>query len=294
MSKSFKEALESGKFLITVELDPPKGVETGPLLSQVQALKDRVDGINLSDNRGGDMRMGALAASVLVQQAGGLPILNMACRDKNRLALASEALGAAALGIRTILCMTGDHTTHGDQPESKPVYDLDSVQALIMLKRLNEGRDWKGNPLAGNPQCCLGAVVTPEADPLEPQLLKFTKKAAMGLPFFQTQAVFNLNRLADFLKFARQYHSKIIVGLRLLTWQEISAYQDGSIPGVIVPDSLIEEWRQAGEAEGPKKALEWVSAQIKAIKGQPLGDGIHLMAMGQEHLIPEILNKAGL
>lgn len=238
--------------------------------------------------------MGALAASVLVRQAGGVPILNMACRDKNRLALASEALGAASLGVTTILCMTGDHTTLGDQPDAKPVYDLDSIQALMMLKHLNEGRDLIGNPLEGCPQLCLGAVITPEADPLEPQLFKFAKKAELGLPFFQTQAVFNLNRLADFLKFAREYETKIIVGVRLLNWEEIKGYQDGSLPGVTVPVALIEEFRQAGETEGLKKALEWTVNQIREIKTNQLGDGVHIVAMGQEHLIPEILTKAGL
>jgi 5,10-methylenetetrahydrofolate reductase len=294
MSKSFPEAIKEGKFIITAELDPPKGIDSSDLLGQVQSLKDRVDGINLSDNRGGVMRLGALAASILVKQNGGEPILNLACRDKNRLALASEALGAGALGITTILSMTGDHTTHGDHQESKPVYDLDSVQALKMLKGLTEGKDMKGNALSGSPRFCLGAVVTPEADPLEPQLLKFTKKAELGIDFFQTQAVFDLNRLADFMKFARQYETKIIVGVRLLSWEEIINYRDGSLPGVTVPPSLIEELRQAGEAEGPKKALDRIAAQIKEIKSGNLGDGIHIMAMGQENLIPEILNKAGL
>ncbi|MBI5606707.1 MAG: methylenetetrahydrofolate reductase [Deltaproteobacteria bacterium] len=294
MSKSFQESLKTGKFLITVELDPPKGIEIDNLLKQVQILKDRVDGINLTDNRGGMMRLGALPACLLIKQAGGEPILNMACRDKNRLALASEALGAGALGITNILCLTGDHTTHGDQKDAKPVYDLDSVQALKMLQGLMEGKDLAGNPLAGSPQFCLGAVVTPEADPMEPQLLKFTKKAAMGIPFFQTQAVFNLNRLADFIKFARQYETKIIAGLRLLNWEEISQYQDGSLPGVTVPLPLIEEFRQAGETDGPRKALEWTVARIKEIKAKNLGDGVHIMAIGQEHLIPEILDKAGL
>ena len=294
MSKSFPDAIKDGKFIITVELDPPKGIDNSDLLRQVQSLKDRVDGINLSDNRGGVMRLGALAASLLVKQNGGEPILNLACRDKNRLALASEALGAAALGVSNILCMTGDHTTHGDHQESKPVYDLDSVQALKMLKGLTEGRDLKGNALSGSPQFCLGAVVTPEADPLEPQLLKFTKKAELGIDFFQTQAVFDLNRLADFMKFARQYETKIIVGVRLLSWEEISHYRDGSLPGVLVPLSLIEELRQAGEVEGPKKALDRIANQIREIKSGNLGDGIHIMAMGQESLIPEILTKAGL
>lgn len=294
MSKAFPESLREEKFIITAELDPPKGVDTGDLLNQVQALKDRVDGINLSDNRGGVMRLGALPASLLVKQAGGEPILNLACRDKNRLALSSEALGAGALGITNILCMTGDHMTHGDHREAKPVYDLDSLQALKMLKGFHEGADFNGSPLNGRPNFCLGAVVTPEADPLEPQLLKFTKKAEMGLDFFQTQAIFNLNCLADFIKFARQYETKVIVGVRLLNWKEIREYQDGCLPGVTVPVSLIEEFRQAGEIEGPKKALEWTVNQIKEIKANRWGDGVHIMAMGQEHLIPEILDKAGL
>ena len=294
MSKPFQDSLKDGKFIVTVELDPPKGADPQELLKQAGALKDRVDGINLSDNRGGVMRMGALTASLLVKQAGGEPILNLACRDKNRLALASEALGASALGIANILCMTGDHTSHGDHREAKPVYDLDSVQALKMLKGLVAGKDLNGHALEGPARFCLGAVVTPEADPIEPQLLKFSKKAELGLDFFQTQAVFDLDRLAGFLKFGRQFDSKIIVGVRLLNWEEISLYKDGSLPGVIVPQGLIQEWRQAGENEGPQKALEWLVGQVQTIKNKKLGDGIHLMAMGQEQLIPEILAKAGL
>lgn len=294
MPKPFKEALQSGKFLITVELDPPKGVEAREMVQQVQALKDRVDGINLSDNRGGVMRMGALAGCLLTREAGGEPILNLACRDKNRLALASEALGAAALGVSTILCMTGDHTTHGDQKESKPVYDLDSVQALKMLKGMMAGKDLNDNALRGSPLFCLGGVVTPEADPLEPQLLKFIKKAEIGLDFFQTQAVFELDRLREFIKNARKYEAKVIIGVRVLTWGEIAEYRDGSLPGVLVPAPLIEQLRQAGEAEGSRRALELATELIREIKGQNLGDGVHIMAMGQEQLIPELLSKAGL
>lgn len=294
MPKPFKEALTSGKFLITAELDPPKGVDTGAMIKQVQALKDRVDGINLSDNRGGVMRMGALAASRLTREAGGEPILTLACRDKNRLALASEALGAAALGVANILCLTGDHTTHGDHRESKPVYDLDSVQALKMLKGLTSGRDLNENPLSSAPDLCLGGVVTPSADPLEPQLMKFTKKAEIGLDFFQTQAVFEIERLREFIQTARKFEAKIIIGVRLLTWEEITDYRDGSLPGVLVPAALIEQLRQAGESEAGRRGLEITAALIQEIKGQNLGDGVHVMAMGQEHLIPEILSKAGL
>jgi methylenetetrahydrofolate reductase (NADPH) len=294
MPKSFKEALKSGKFLITAELDPPKGVDTGELVRQVQALKDRVDGINLSDNRGGVMRMDALAAARLTREAGGEPILNLACRDKNRLALASEALGAAALGVSTILCMTGDHTTHGDHRESKPVYDLDSVQALKMLKGLTAGKDLNGNPLNSAPDLCLGGVVTPTADPLEPQLLKFDKKAEIGLDFFQTQAVFEVERLREFIQYARRYEAKVLIGVRVLTWEEITQYRDGSLPGVLVPAMLIEKFRQAGEAEAGRISLEVAAALIKEVKGQNLGDGVHIMAMGQEQLIPEILSKTGL
>lgn len=294
MPKPFKEVLQSGKFIVTAELDPPKGTETGGLVRQVQALKDRVDGINLSDNRGGVMRMGALAACLLTRDAGGEPILNLACRDKNRMALASESLGAAALGVSNILCMTGDHTTHGDHRETKPVYDLDSVQALKMLKGLANGQDLAGNTLNGKPVFCLGGVVTPEADPLEPQLLKFAKKAEIGLDFFQTQAVFEIDRLREFIKNARKYDAKVLIGVRVLTREEVAGYRDGSLPGVLVPSALIEQLRQAGEEEGSRRALDLAADLIKEIKGQNLGDGVHIMAMGQEQLIPEILSKAGL
>jgi methylenetetrahydrofolate reductase (NADPH) len=190
--------------------------------------------------------------------------------------------------------MTGDHTTHGDHRESKPVYDLDSVQALKMLKGLTAGKDLNGNPLNSAPDLCLGGVVTPTADPLEPQLLKFDKKAEIGLDFFQTQAVFEVERLREFIQYARRYEAKVLIGVRVLTWEEITQYRDGSLPGVLVPAMLIEKFRQAGEAEAGRISLEVAAALIKEVKGQNLGDGVHIMAMGQEQLIPEILSKTGL
>ena len=172
MKMTFKEKIQSGKFLVTSEIGPPKGIETAHILEDAELIRGRVDAINVTDLQSSVMRLGSLAVCSLLKQKGFEPVLQVTCRDRNRLALQSDILSAAALGIENILILTGDHTTMGDHPDAKPVFDLDSVQLLQVAGKLQAGTDMKGNKLIGvSPKFCLGAVVNPGADPIEPQIL---------------------------------------------------------------------------------------------------------------------------
>ncbi len=200
MAKSrFHEALESGKFVVTAEVGPPKGVDIEEMRQHLDLLKDKVDGLNVTDNQSSVMRIGSLPVCRLIKEAGGEPILQMTCRDRNRIALQSELLGAYILGISNVLCLTGDYVTVGDHISAKPVFDIDSVLLLKTIRGLEEGKDAAGNELKGAPTFCAGAIVTPEANPIEPQLLKFEKKIKAGAEFIQTQAIYDLNNFKKFM-----------------------------------------------------------------------------------------------
>ena len=190
MAKSlFEEKLHSGKFLVTSEVGPPKGSDVNGLVHHIELLKDKVDAINATDNQSSVMRFPSLGACLVVKEHGGEPILQMTCRDRNRLALQADLLLAYSRGIGNVLCLTGDSIPVGDHKEAKAVFDLDSTQLLRTVRTLESGKDLAGNDLNGSVEFCLGACVTPGQQPIEPQLIKFEKKVAAGAQFFQTQAV---------------------------------------------------------------------------------------------------------
>ena len=189
---NFPQKLRQGKFLITSEIGPPKGTDLQKMFEEAELLRGKVDAFNVTDLQSSVMRVGSLAVCRLLQEKGLEPIFQLTCRDKNRLALQSELLSAHVLGIKTVLALTGDHTTLGDHPQAKPVFDLDSVSLLQAAGLLREGKDMAGGELAGKAELCMGAVVNPGADPLEPQLMKMEKKIQAGAEFFQTQAVYDI------------------------------------------------------------------------------------------------------
>src|SRR4030043_454948 len=210
---TFKDKLQAGKFLVTSEIGPPKGIETKILLEDAELIRTRVDAINVTDLQSSVMRLGSLAVCSLLKQKGFEPIFQVTCRDRNRLALQSDILSAAALGIENLLILTGDHTTMGDHPEAKPVFDLDSVQLLQVASKLQAGLDMKGNKLEGQaPKFCLGAVVNPGSDPIEPQIIKMEKKIEAGAEFFQTQAIYDIKIFENFLSKIKHLKDITILG----------------------------------------------------------------------------------
>lgn len=294
MAKPFKEALNSGKFVVTSEIAPPKGTNLETTLHHVELLKDRVDGINITDHQSSVMRFPSLGTCLLVKERGGEPILQMTCRDRNRLALQADLLFAYTRGIRNVLCLTGDSISVGDHKEAKGVFDLDSVQLLRMVRIMEEGKDLGGNELDGAIEFCAGAIVTPEARPIEPQLIKFEKKVAAGAEFFQTQAVYDMNSFRKFMQHARQFNTKILAGIILLASAGMARYMNKNVPGIFVPEELIEELASAEKGKALQKGIEIAGRMIRTIKEESICGGVHIMAIGREEVVPDILEASGL
>ena len=288
---TFKEKIQAGKFLVTSEIGPPKGIETKTLLEDAELIRNRVDAINVTDLQSSVMRLGSLAVCSLLKQKGLEPIFQVTCRDRNRLALQSDILSAAALGIENILILTGDHPTLGDHPEAKPVFDLDSVQLLQVVMQLQQGQDMKGNKLTGlAPKFCLGAVVNPGADPIEPQILKMEKKIEAGAEFFQTQAVYDLKIFEKFLSKIKHLKTTILAGIVLLKSAGMARFMNKNVAGVFVPDNFIKEMEETKDKSA--KSIEIAARLIKELK--PLCQGIHIMPIGWDKKVPSVLDASGL
>jgi 5,10-methylenetetrahydrofolate reductase len=294
MVSKFKEALNSGKFVVTGEIGPPKGTNIEKMVHHIDILKDIVDGINVTDNQSSVMRFPSIGTCLLIKEHGGEPILQMTCRDRNRLALEAELLFANTRGIGNVLCLTGDAVPVGDHKEAKSVFDLDSVQLLEAIRIMESGKDLGGNDLNGAVEYCAGAIVTPEANPIEPQLVKFEKKVAAGAEFFQTQAIYDLDNFAKFMEYARKFPVKILAGIVLIASANAARYMTNNVPGVVVPQYLIDEMASAPKGEGVKKGIAIAGRMIATIKKESLCDGVHIMAIGKEEVVPDILAAAGL
>jgi len=288
---TFREKIQSGKFLVTSEIGPPKGIETKIILEDAELIRGRVDGINVTDLQSSVMRLGSLATCALLKQRDFEPIFQLTCRDRNRLALQSDILSAAALGIENLLILTGDHTTLGDHPEAKPVFDLDSVQLLGVVRKLQEGSDMNGNKLEGlPPKFCVGAVVNPGADPIEPQILKMEKKIEAGAEFFQTQAVYDIKVFENFLSKIKHLKTTILAGVVLLKSAGMARYMNKNVAGVFIPDNLIKEMEETKDKV--TKSVEIAARLIKELK--PMCQGIHIMPIGWDKKVPLVLDAAGL
>ena len=294
MAQSFREVLKSGKFVVTSEVGPPKGTNIEKMLHHIDILKDKVDGINVTDHQSSMMRFPSLGGCLYIKEQGGEPILQMTCRDRNRLALQADLLLAYARGIRNVLCLTGDAVVVGDHKEAAGVFELDSCQLLRAIRQLESGKDLGGNELDGAVEFCAGAIVTPEARPIEPQLIKFEKKVEAGAEFFQTQAIYDLNNFHSFMQFARKFPVKILAGIVLLTSAKMAKYMTENVPGIFVPQALIDELASAPKGEAVKKGIEIAGRMIAALKKEAVCDGVHIMAIGREEVVPDILTVAGL
>ena len=290
---SLRALLEAGEFVITAEVGPLKGTNTTEIEEVADLLRGKVNAVNVTDQQSAVMRLGSLASCHLLKDKGLDPVFQMTCRDRNRLALQSDLLNAYVLGIENILAITGDLPVLGDHPQAKPVYDLDSVQLLWAIKGLNEGYDMAGNELDGKPNFFPGAVVNPGADTeasFELQLIKMEKKIAAGSRFFQTQAIFDVDTFAKFMKRVEGFNVPILAGIIPLKSAGMARFMNKNIAGISVPDELIE--RMAKAEDRAKTGIETAANTIIALKG--MCQGVHIMAMGWESKIPAILDAAGL
>lgn len=284
------ELFQKNEFVVTSEVGPPKGTEVAEMLENAELLNSRVDALNLTDQQSSVMRLGSLAASALLKERGIEPIYQLTCRDRNRIALQSDLLSAWVLGIENVLCLTGDYVSLGDHPQAKPVFDLDSVSLLVTAKGLNEGQDLAGTELAGKPDFCLGAIVTPGANPLEPQLIKMEKKVEAGAEFFQTQAVYEPDRFSQFMDQAKGLGAPVIAGIILLKSAGMARFMNKNVAGVHVPQPLIEE--MDGAEDRVKTSIEIAARLIGEIKD--LCQGVHIMPIGWERHVPAVLDAARL
>ena len=290
---SLKPLLEAGKFIITAEVGPLKGTDTTEITEVAQLLQGRVDAANVTDQQSSVMRLGSLATCHLLKEEGLDPVFQVTCRDRNRLALQSDLLSAWVLGIENVLAITGDLPTLGDHPQAKPVYDVDSVQLLWIIKRLNEGYDMVGNELKGKPSFFPGAVVNPGADTeaaFELQLLKMEKKIEFGAKFFQTQAIFNIDTFAKFMKRVEGFNIPVLAGIIPLKSAGMARFMNKNVAGVSVPEELIDLMSKTEDKV--RTGIEIAASLIKELKG--MCQGVHIMPIGWEKKVPAILDAAGL
>lgn len=295
---------ERGEFVITGELGPPRSVDLEVVEKKCDHLKGCVDAANVTDNQTAIVRISSIAVGKMLLDRGLEPVIQMTCRDRNRIAIQSDILGAGALGMKNVLCLTGDHQIFGDHASSKHVYDLDSIQLLWILKRMRdeqlfaggqEIRNGKDAPLLG-PKLFLGAAANPFADPFEFRVIRLAKKVAAGADFIQTQIVYDMDRFKEWIKRAKDMglteKTKIMAGITPLKSVGMARYMQNKVAGVTLPDAYIDRLKGAEKAsdEGIKIAVE----QIQEMREMDGVAGIHLMAIEWEHRVPEIVEKAGL
>ncbi|TAN60293.1 methylenetetrahydrofolate reductase [bacterium] len=287
-SKLQKE-LNAGKFVITAEICPPRGTDTSVFIEKARLLKGKITSANVTDNQRAVMRLSSLACSALLLKEGVEPVFQMTCRDRNRLAIQSDILGAWALGVRNILALTGDHVSFGDHRDAKAVYDLDSVQLVETIATLNAGKNMKGTELRGATDFFIGAVVAPEANPWEPEEMKFEKKVGAGARFFQTQAIFDMDKFKRFFEGSVKFNVKVLGGILLLKSANMANFLNKNVPGVHVPPSVIDEL--TGAKDQLEAGIKIAARQVRELK--KFCHGAHIMAIGQEESVVKIIEEAG-
>jgi 5,10-methylenetetrahydrofolate reductase len=278
-----KDALRAGEFIVTSDFLPPKGTDIKDKLGKLLPLKGKTHGINAADNQKAVMSLSSLATSYLIKEMGFDPIMQIVCRDRNRLSLQSDLLGAAALGIKNILVLTGDHQSLGDHPSAKGVFDLDSVQLLKVARTLETGFDMSGNTLKGSPSFCLGAALNPMANPLEPQIIKMEKKIRAGAEFFQTQPIFDVDRL-------KHLNVPVLAGIFLIKSARMANFMNRNVPGVNIPDFIVKEFE--GSSDPVKTSIKVAARIIREVRN--LCRGVHIMTINWEDRVPMVLEEAGL
>jgi 5,10-methylenetetrahydrofolate reductase len=290
--RRLREVLEAGQFATTVEYNPPKGTDVSHIMDNAKALLGKVHGVNVTDNTAAILRAGSMSVCRLLYEMGHDPVMQMTCRDRNRLAIQSDLMSAHILGIRNILCLTGDYPTVGDHKDAKPVYDLDSIGIMQVIHSLNQGRDLAGHKLQGPTDLYIGAAITPEQDPPGPMLAKFEAKVNAGTKFFQTQAFYDVEKFKTFMKAVRKFPVKVLAGILVLRSAKMAEFMNANIPGVDVPQAIIDELKAAGDERALDVGVQIAVRTIKAVRAHC--DGVHIMAVRAVDRLPEIIQKGEL
>ena len=288
------ELFERGEFVVSAEVGPPKGFHVEHLLEEAKTYLSDITAVNVTDNQSSVMRLGSLAMCKALKDEGLTPIYQLTCRDRNRIALQSDLLSAAMFGIENLLLLTGDHTKLGDHPQAKPVFDLDSVSLIHAVTRLESGVDLGGNELVGEPpKFAKGAVVSPCSDSVDAQLAKMERKVRAGADYFQTQAVFEPEKFIKFMEKAKEFGKPVQVGIIIPKSAGMAKFMNNNVAGIHVPDEMIEEL--AKDKERTKAGITGVEIDARIIKEcRPYCQGVHIMALGWESKVPELLKQAGI
>ena len=288
------ELFERGEFVVSAEVGPPKGFHVEHLLEEAKTYLSGITAVNVTDNQSSVMRLDSLAMCKALKDEGLTPIYQLTCRDRNRIALQSDLLSAAMFGIENLLLLTGDHTKLGDHPQAKPVFDLDSVSLIHSVTKLEEGVDLGGNQLVGEPpKFAKGAVVSPCSDSVDAQLAKMERKVRAGADYFQTQAVFEPEKFIRFMEKAKQFGKPVQVGIIIPKSAGMAKFMNNNVAGIHVPDEMIEEL--AKDKEKTKAGITGVEIAARIIKEcRPYCQGVHIMALGWESKVPELLKQAGI
>jgi methylenetetrahydrofolate reductase (NADPH) len=296
---NLEKVLEAGHFAFTGECGPPKGANVDHLKEKIGHLKGVVDAVNITDNQTAVVRMSSWAASTILVQEGIEPNFQMVCRDRNRLAIQSDILGAYTLGIRNMLCLSGDHQRFGNHPPAKNVYDIDSMQLIALARKMrDEGAFMNDEEIDVAPRLFIGAASNPFADPFEFRVYRLAMKIEAGADFVQTQCIYNMEKFREFMKRAVDMglHQKchILAGVTPMKSVGMAQYMAKSVPGMDVPESLIKRLRGAGKGKVAEEGIRFAVEQIEEFKEMEGVAGIHLMAIEWEHRVPEIAERAGV
>ncbi|MCJ7784274.1 MAG: methylenetetrahydrofolate reductase [Desulfobacterales bacterium] len=289
---SYKEQLESGKYVVVAELQPPKGNDLSELYEYAELLKGRVDAVNVPDLQNAIMRLGSLSVCTLLKARGMDVIYNLSCSDRNRLALQSDLLNASALGLKNVLLLQGDHPSIGDHFEAQAVYDLDVMGLLGSAKRLQEGYDLMGNDLNGKPKFCVGTQINAgvKGHVLDLEVMDMEKKIRMGVDFFFTNSIYDVSLFEPFIKKVAHFKVPIMVGITLLKSVGMARYVNKHVEGASIPDSIIDQLMKASDKQ--RASIEIAGGLIKALK--PICQGVQIIPIGWETQIPALLDYVGL
>ncbi len=294
---NLEKVLKSGHFAFTGELGPPRGTDVEEVREKAKFLKGNVDSVNITDNQTAVVRMSSWAASLIAIQEGLEPNYQMVCRDRNRLAMQSDILGGYALGIRNMLCLSGDHQQFGDHPDAMGVFDIDSIQLIAMVKQMrDEGLFLSGTEIHQPPKMFIGAASNPFADPFEWRVHRLAKKIEAGADFIQTQCIYNMPKFREFIRLANEEGLTekvyILAGVTPMKSVGMARYMKAKVPGMDVPDEIIDRLKGVEKNKVPQEGINIACEQIEEFKEMKGVHGVHMMAIEWEHMVPEIAEQA--